>query len=287
MPDKFDNLEKAVRELQDLYDDPDIVTTADKIQQPDPKDSVREINLINSFVQRNPRDLKADGGMLVQPNADGSRPGYKGNKTYPFKRPDGKTDYRLGLNEDTGKLFKKVGRDNTILTQKSGESKKNFLKRVSNYSTETATARTDKFTKEIFDARNKIDSWTSNWLNKNLKNYGVRDFDKMSKDLKKDWKAQSKKLKLPTDKIKITTQSGFPNLSTSKGKESLISENPFKYNNVTFYTPENPSAKDKYTAQWKKIFYKNKIENTSGLKEKLFDYFEFMNLNYKTMIKQN
>ena len=73
MTDKLANLEKAIRELQDLYDDPDIVTTADKIQQPDPKEDVKTIDAINAFMQRNP---KADGGMLVQPSADGSRPGY-------------------------------------------------------------------------------------------------------------------------------------------------------------------------------------------------------------------
>ena len=88
----------------------------------------------------------------------------------------------------------------------------------------------------------------------------------MTKDIKKDWRVQSKKLKLPTDKIQITTKSGFPNLSTSKGKESAVSKNPFSYDNVTFYTPENPSGMDKYKAQWKKIFYKNKIQTTPGLK---------------------
>ena len=101
----------------------------------------------------------------------------------------------------------------------------------------------------------------------------------MAKDLKKDWKAQSKKLKLPTDKIEIFTESGFPNLSTSKGKETAVSKNPFVFDDVAFYTPENPSGKEKYMAQWKKIFFKNKIENTPGLKDKLSNYFEFMNLD--------
>jgi len=77
MPGPLDNLEEAIRELQDLYDDPDIVTTADKIQQPDPREDVKTIDAINAFMQRNP---KADGGMLVQPSVDGSRPGYQGSE---------------------------------------------------------------------------------------------------------------------------------------------------------------------------------------------------------------
>ena len=201
-------------------------------------------------------------GQLVQPNADGSRLGYKGDKVYS-------DNYRTIYDKKTKLYSKKVGRDKKLLTQKPDETKKQFFNRVSNYSTEKSAERTSKFTKEIVDARSKIDSWTSNWLNNNLKNYGVKDFDKMTKDMKKDWRVQSKKLKLPTDKIQITTKTGFPNLSTSKGKESAVSKNPFSYDNVTFYTPENPSGMDKYKAQWKKIFYKNKIQTTPGLKIRL------------------
>jgi len=85
MPDKFDNLEKSVRELQDLYDDPDIVTTADKLQQPDPKQSVQEIKMFNRFNKDYPN--YADGGMLVKPNVDGSRPGYAKDKKGPGGQP--------------------------------------------------------------------------------------------------------------------------------------------------------------------------------------------------------
>ena len=211
-------------------------------------------------------------GQLVQPSDDGSRPGYAGDKVYS-------DNYRTIYDKKTKLYSKKVGRDKKLLTQNPNETKKQFFNRVSNYSAEKAAERTSKFTKEIVDARSKIDSWTSNWLNNNLENYGVKDFDKMTKNMKKDWRIQSKKLKLPTDKIQITTKTGFPNLSTSKGKESAVSKNPFSYDDVTFYTPENPSGMDKYKAQWKKIFYKNKIETTPGLKDNIKKYFDFINLD--------
>ena len=53
-----------ISELMDLFDEGE-VTTADQIERPE--DPYRD------FMDRNP---KAGGGMLVQPSADGSRPGY-------------------------------------------------------------------------------------------------------------------------------------------------------------------------------------------------------------------
>ena len=51
---------KRIEELQDLFDE-DEVTTADKINRPEPKQSVKEIELFNEFNTRNP---KADGGRI-------------------------------------------------------------------------------------------------------------------------------------------------------------------------------------------------------------------------------
>ena len=56
----------------------DKVKFASDIARPDPKPIVKEIELFNAFNRRNPM---AGGGMLVQPSADGSRPGYAGDKS--------------------------------------------------------------------------------------------------------------------------------------------------------------------------------------------------------------
>ena len=66
------DIQEKILELMDLFDE-DEVTTADKINRPEPKQSVKEIELFNEFNIRNP---KAGGGMLVKPSVDGSRPGY-------------------------------------------------------------------------------------------------------------------------------------------------------------------------------------------------------------------
>ena len=62
-------MDEELLRIIDLFDN-DEVTTADKIDRPE--------NPYRDFEERNPR---ADGGMLVQPSADGSRPGYAGDKS--------------------------------------------------------------------------------------------------------------------------------------------------------------------------------------------------------------
>ena len=67
---------KEYKQMMDYLTRSDIrkqVKFASDIARPDPKPQVKEIELFNAFNRRNP---KADGGMLVQPSADGSRPGY-------------------------------------------------------------------------------------------------------------------------------------------------------------------------------------------------------------------
>ena len=68
----MDLVDKII-ELTDLFDD-NVVTTADKIPQPEPKKEVLDIEAINEFMKRNPM---AGGGMLVQPGFGGVRQGYK------------------------------------------------------------------------------------------------------------------------------------------------------------------------------------------------------------------
>jgi hypothetical protein len=73
-----------IKKMQEMYGD-DVITTADKINRPEPKPIVKEIEAFNEFMRRNP---KADGGQLVAPSVDGSRPGYQGPEKYvtPLRR---------------------------------------------------------------------------------------------------------------------------------------------------------------------------------------------------------
>ncbi len=73
------DLLEYIKKMQEMYGE-DVITTADKIKRPDPKPIVKEIEAINEFNIRNP---KADGGQLVAPSVDGSRPGYQGKDYIP------------------------------------------------------------------------------------------------------------------------------------------------------------------------------------------------------------
>jgi biotin operon repressor len=68
----MDLIDKII-ELTDLFDD-NVVTTADKIPQPEPKKEVVDREAINEFMKRNPM---AGGGILLQPGFGGVRQGYK------------------------------------------------------------------------------------------------------------------------------------------------------------------------------------------------------------------
>jgi hypothetical protein len=64
---------KAQPELPDVF-------PASKAPIPAKTQNVEEIEAINRFNRANPRKDMAGGGMLVQPNLDGSRPGYAKTK---------------------------------------------------------------------------------------------------------------------------------------------------------------------------------------------------------------
>jgi len=68
-------LTRAKKQKPDLPD----VFPASKAPIPAKKQNVEEIEAINRFMKDNPRQDMAGGGMLVQPSADGSRPGYAGS----------------------------------------------------------------------------------------------------------------------------------------------------------------------------------------------------------------
>ena len=52
-----------IKKMQEMYGE-DVITTANKINRPDPKPIVKEIEAFNEFVRRNPR---AEGGMIGKP----------------------------------------------------------------------------------------------------------------------------------------------------------------------------------------------------------------------------
>ena len=129
----MDELDEIIKQINDEFGE-GTATTADNINRPEPKQSVKEIELFNEFNIRNP---KAGGGMLVQPSVDGSRPGYAGDAIKLPDSPDaGSKHLGGGVYEVTSKkgfktYFGKYERDGNVIKKNFGKDKKaaeNFVK---------------------------------------------------------------------------------------------------------------------------------------------------------------
>ena len=101
----MDEFEKVLERLKEELGEDQITTASDpKIKRPE---RALERQAIDDFMDRNPM---AGGGMLVQPSADGSRPGYRGKRkkledniqvrdnTYEVEVKRGDTYYRKSFN---------------------------------------------------------------------------------------------------------------------------------------------------------------------------------------------
>jgi len=125
------DLLEYIKKMQEMYGD-DVITTADKINRPEPKKEVQEIEAINAFMKRNP---KAGGGMLVKPSADGSRPGYKNKRVYDSPDVDAFSDALLDAyaKDDITKIVesgKSTKFANVITAIESGKDKSAKLAKV-------------------------------------------------------------------------------------------------------------------------------------------------------------
>ena len=321
------DLLEYIKKMQEMYGD-DVITTADKINRPEPKKEIQDMEAINEFMKRNP---KAGGGMLVKPSADGSRPGYSGQKPLTAKEQkiynnyvkarkdvkmpnvtdDQKVKYKSAvrsgkINNNTVKNLKEkfryenetqrlrydtklkrwektAGRDQTKYIQKKGETKSEFLRRVANIQSRfTKVARKKQDTATI-KARTYVDNWTKNWLDNNLKKYGVRDFDNMTANLKKDWQKNVKTLKMDKGFLQSwSTKSGLPNVTASR--EIKYGLKPFNYNGTPFYTSAEVTKAP--LSQWRGLFFKNKIDSSPQFKQKILDYFNFINEDKRGLYRQ-
>ena len=69
----MDELDSIIRQINEEFGE-GTITTASEMPRPE---RALEKQAIDDFMDRNPM---AGGGMLVQPSADGSRPGYGGQQ---------------------------------------------------------------------------------------------------------------------------------------------------------------------------------------------------------------
>ena len=112
--------------------------------------------------------------------------------------------------------------------------KKGYEKRDMSYAAEQTKKQRAKEAKITAKARANIDKWTKNWLDKNLKNYGVRELGSFKKELTADWEKELKKNPNPyIGKSDFKPTAYFERTMTMKDLPNLtgssISDKPFKY----------------------------------------------------------
>ena len=178
------------------------------------------------------------------------------------------------------------------LVQKPGETFKQFHKRQQNIS--SAKRKKARFLqgKGSLETRKIIDTWTKNWLDKNLSlvhkkefKYKLRDQKKFINDLKQDYKAFVKKNYSNKSKIgmvNLFSKDGLPNVSRSisGAGTSIFEYEGFKTVDLgksgKMPTTKNPTKWPSYESFFKKIFYKNKIRTNPKLFNNIKEYFNFI-----------
>ncbi len=189
-------------------------------------------------------------------------------------------------------LGRSKDKDDKVLVKKKDETFKQFIKRKESNRAETMEKSRNKKISNMVSTKNKIDDWTKNWLDTNLpkKEYGIRNKNQFINKLKKDYKKFVNK-DLKTDSVSgvsVYSKDKLPNISRSISEQlSPFEYEGFKTINVGKLggtSKRNPVKNMDNEPFFKKIFFKNKVENTKGFKEDLTKYFDYITTNKRTAI---
>ena len=136
-----------IKKMQEMYGD-DVITTADKINRPDPKPIVKEIEAINEFVRRNPR---ADGGRIGFMSGLSART-QNLVSLYDLAELDlpipEATIKQVFQTKDRAKAYKKIFKDNGIKIVATGKQRKALFKKPTQKQIDGVWKDTIKLVKE-------------------------------------------------------------------------------------------------------------------------------------------
>ena len=210
----------------------------------------------------------------------------------------------LSRAEDSS-MAKPTSHVKSIVNKTDNETFKQFIKRIIARGDEGSLVGAKKRIDIMADARNKVDDWTTKWLDENLDKYGIRDNKKFSNDLKKDYKKFVDKT-FKTKKVSGTnlfSLDNLPNVSrsiTEKLKpyeyEGIKTVNVGKYGGATqrlsqvnklgkqTKSTKNPVRIQNNLEYFKRIFFKNRVENIPDFLDDLKEYFNYITTDKRTVI---
>ena len=269
------DLTDRIIELMDLFDEGE-VTTADKIDRPE---RTLEKQAIDDFMDRNPM---AGGGMLVQPSADGSRPGYK---QPPSETSQNFINYVKGLDKKVlaTKTIDDLIQDSGIDIKKdtaSGQLNRNnpnlkYNKRKKG----VEDLETQKKIAEISDAKKtkrietiqKVNNWTNNWFENNAGKYN--SYEKAKTQLIKDWKKESKNKIYSGSNFKLSLENGMPNIAAATNESTSATRVADNIFDVIF-----PIQRPNKELIFKKGYVNYRLQNPT-FNKKINDYFDLVVLD--------
>jgi len=220
----MEDLQDKIIELMDLFDGE--VTTADKIDIPKPREDVQTIEAINNFMKRNPM---AGGGMLVQPSADGSRPGYMGQKEKSEILKTKARNYLKNLPKNSNIVILNVAKElemgrgiiDQVLKEKQFQNKKfNLLKKANTLTSKQFAEEYKKFQKSDFFKKG-FDKEFAEYLN----DAGFKPV-RVKKGVEGKWSAETVSNKIRDLNIKTVS----PKVNVLTDKEILKEAKQFNIN---------------------------------------------------------
>jgi hypothetical protein len=246
-----------IKKMQEMYGD-DVITTADKLEKP-PKTVIREI-----FEDFNARNPKANGGQLVAPSVDGSRPGYSG------KSKIAKTGAERALKyyHEKGK-FKKYFQPRTIII-----NKKPVEVTVTKFRQPDADAMTEGF--------KKLEQWKKNPTKQNwvdiFRNPDTGQTSDFSKNVRKFLQGKKIDSKAPVEvfnKIKLKKVIGADAAKTIKTYDNFIDIRQAAGTKEAAIV--NKARVDGYVLKLRKVFEKNPEAGIETLARGIFKDFYKVN----------
>ena len=236
--------------------------------------------------------IKFDGEQRWFKEPQGNKGKFDSTMLPPLESEKNNKRYKFDIAKDKW-VYQTRNVDGTLseeYVQKKGESFKDFHERRSNLKSKAISLTTEKLydtkTKPTLD---KINAWTTNWLDKNLKKFNLKDKEKFLKAIEKDYKAFVKKEFGNVTKIGATSlfsPDGLPNVSRSvvPGKMSIFEYDGFKPIDTGKFGGQqdvnlNPTRRKNISPFLEKVFWKNKIETTPGFADDLAEYMKYITTN--------
>jgi len=273
MPSSLDNLEEAIRKLQEMYDDPDIVIPASQLPEKE--------NPYKDFMDRNPQN-KADGGMLVKPSADGRRPGYRqppSEKSQNFINYVRSLDKEVLATKTIDDLIQDSGIDIKKDTASGQLNRNNPDLKYKKVESGVTNPETKKKIAEISDAKKtkrietiqKVNNWTNNWFENNAGKYD--SYEKAKTQLIKDWKKESKNKIYSGSNFKLSLENGMPNIAAATNESTSATRVADNIFDIIF-----PIQRPNKELIFKKGYANYRLKNPT-FNKKINDYFDLVILD--------